>query len=101
MRSAARASANPNTRKQPSHRIPHSSEVRYIKSSVCRFRNRGMYHAIAVLYPPPVSPMPQSRIPTPGDPVPVTHTLKGKAKLLNRVRRIKGQVEAIERALEA
>jgi len=31
----------------------------------------------------------------------VTHTLKGKAKLLNRVRRIKGQVEAIERALEA
>ena len=32
---------------------------------------------------------------------PVTHTLKGKTKLLNRVRRIKGQVEAIERALEA
>jgi DNA-binding FrmR family transcriptional regulator len=31
----------------------------------------------------------------------VTHTLKGRAKLLNRVRRIKGQVEAIERALEA
>jgi len=31
----------------------------------------------------------------------VTHTLKGKAKLLNRVRRIKGQVEAIERALES
>src|ERR1700759_5055308 len=33
--------------------------------------------------------------------VPMTHTLKGKTKLLNRVRRIKGQVEAIERALEA
>ncbi len=31
----------------------------------------------------------------------MTHTLTGKAKLLNRVRRIKGQVEAIERALEA
>jgi DNA-binding FrmR family transcriptional regulator len=31
----------------------------------------------------------------------VSHTLKGKTKLLNRVRRIKGQVEAIERALEA
>jgi DNA-binding FrmR family transcriptional regulator len=31
----------------------------------------------------------------------MTHTLKGKTKLLNRVRRIKGQVEAIERALEA
>lgn len=34
-------------------------------------------------------------------PVRVTHALKGKTKLLNRVRRIKGQVEAIERALEA
>ena len=31
----------------------------------------------------------------------MTHTLKGKTKLLNRVRRIKGQVEAIERALES
>jgi DNA-binding FrmR family transcriptional regulator len=31
----------------------------------------------------------------------VTHTLKGKTKLLNRVRRIRGQIEAIERALEA
>jgi DNA-binding FrmR family transcriptional regulator len=31
----------------------------------------------------------------------VTHTLQEKRKLLNRVRRIKGQVEAIERALEA
>jgi DNA-binding FrmR family transcriptional regulator len=28
------------------------------------------------------------------------HTIKEKQKLLNRVRRIKGQVEAIERALE-
>jgi DNA-binding FrmR family transcriptional regulator len=31
----------------------------------------------------------------------MTHSLKGKTKLLNRVRRIKGQVEAIERAFEA
>ena len=31
----------------------------------------------------------------------MTHTLKGKTKLLNRVRRIKGHVEAIERALFA
>jgi DNA-binding FrmR family transcriptional regulator len=31
----------------------------------------------------------------------VAHTLKGKTKLLNRVRRIRGQIEAIERALEA
>src|SRR5260370_31613047 len=28
------------------------------------------------------------------------HTIRGKEKLLNRVRRIKGQVDAIERALE-
>ncbi|AMO96340.1 metal-sensitive transcriptional repressor family protein [Collimonas fungivorans] len=28
------------------------------------------------------------------------HTIKDKQKLLNRVRRIRGQVEAIERALE-
>ena len=31
----------------------------------------------------------------------MNHTLKGKTKLLNRVRRIRGQVEAIERALAA
>jgi len=31
----------------------------------------------------------------------MTHTLRGKAKLLARVRRMKGQVEAIERALES
>lgn len=31
----------------------------------------------------------------------MTHTVRGKAKLLARVRRMKGQVEAIERALEA
>ncbi|ANY82417.1 transcriptional regulator (plasmid) [Microvirga ossetica] len=31
----------------------------------------------------------------------MSHTIKEKAKLLARVRRIKGQVEAIERALEA
>ena len=30
----------------------------------------------------------------------MTHTVHEKQKLLNRVRRIKGQVEAIERALE-
>jgi DNA-binding FrmR family transcriptional regulator len=30
----------------------------------------------------------------------VSHTIREKQKLLNRVRRIKGQVEAIERALE-
>ncbi len=29
------------------------------------------------------------------------HTIREKTKLLNRVRRIRGQVEAIERALEA
>ena len=29
------------------------------------------------------------------------HTVKDKAKLILRVRRIRGQVEAIERALEA
>jgi DNA-binding FrmR family transcriptional regulator len=29
------------------------------------------------------------------------HTVKDKSKLLNRVRRLRGQVEAIERALEA
>ncbi|SAL54691.1 regulator protein FrmR [Caballeronia sordidicola] len=30
----------------------------------------------------------------------MTHTIRERQKLLNRVRRIKGQVEAIERALE-
>lgn len=30
----------------------------------------------------------------------MTHTIQGKRKLLNRVRRIKGQVEAVERALQ-
>jgi DNA-binding FrmR family transcriptional regulator len=30
----------------------------------------------------------------------VSHTIREKSKLLNRVRRIRGQVEAIERALE-
>jgi len=31
----------------------------------------------------------------------MSHTIREKTKLLNRVRRIRGQVEAIERALEA
>ncbi len=31
----------------------------------------------------------------------MSHTIRRKAKLLNRVRRIRGQVDAIERALEA
>jgi FrmR/RcnR family transcriptional regulator, repressor of frmRAB operon len=31
----------------------------------------------------------------------MTHTVRGKQKLLARVRRIRGQVEAIERALDA
>ena len=31
----------------------------------------------------------------------MSHTIRGKTKLLNRVHRIRGQVEAIERALEA
>jgi DNA-binding FrmR family transcriptional regulator len=31
----------------------------------------------------------------------VAHTVKQKSKLLARVRRLKGQIEAIERALEA
>jgi len=31
----------------------------------------------------------------------MSHTIRQKQKLLNRVRRIKGQIEAIERALEA
>ncbi len=30
----------------------------------------------------------------------MTHTIREKTKLLNRVRRIRGQVEAVERALE-
>ena len=31
----------------------------------------------------------------------MSHTLKHKSKLLGRIRRIKGQLEAVERALEA
>jgi DNA-binding FrmR family transcriptional regulator len=31
----------------------------------------------------------------------MTHTIREKTRLLNRVRRLRGQVEAIERALEA
>jgi DNA-binding FrmR family transcriptional regulator len=31
----------------------------------------------------------------------MSHTLKQKGKLLNRVKRLRGQVEAIERALES
>jgi DNA-binding FrmR family transcriptional regulator len=31
----------------------------------------------------------------------MSHTIKSKTKLIARVRRIKGQVEAVERALEA
>ena len=31
----------------------------------------------------------------------MSHVIRGKTKLLGRVRRIRGQVEAIERALEA
>ena len=31
----------------------------------------------------------------------MSHTIRGKKKLLARVRRVRGQVEAIERALEA
>ena len=31
----------------------------------------------------------------------MTHTIHEKQKLLNRVRRLRGQIEAIERALEA
>lgn len=31
----------------------------------------------------------------------MTHTIREKTKLLHRVRRLRGQVEAIERALEA
>ena len=31
----------------------------------------------------------------------MAHTIKSKAKLLGRVRRIRGQIEAVERALEA
>ena len=30
----------------------------------------------------------------------MSHTIRGKAKLVSRVRRIRGQVEALERALE-
>jgi FrmR/RcnR family transcriptional regulator, repressor of frmRAB operon len=31
----------------------------------------------------------------------MAHTIKEKVKLLNRVRRVRGQIEAVERALEA
>jgi DNA-binding FrmR family transcriptional regulator len=31
----------------------------------------------------------------------MSHTIRGKDKLLKRVRRVRGQVEAIERALDA
>jgi len=31
----------------------------------------------------------------------MSHTMKEKAKLLGRIRRLKGQMEAVERALEA
>jgi DNA-binding FrmR family transcriptional regulator len=31
----------------------------------------------------------------------MSHTIKNKSKLVGRVRRIKGQIEAVERALEA
>jgi DNA-binding FrmR family transcriptional regulator len=31
----------------------------------------------------------------------MAHTIRDKTKLLNRVRRIRGQIEAVERALEA
>jgi len=31
----------------------------------------------------------------------MAHTIKEKAKLLNRVRRVRGQIEALERALQA
>ena len=31
----------------------------------------------------------------------MTHTIKNKSKLIGRVRRIKGQIEALERALES
>jgi FrmR/RcnR family transcriptional regulator, repressor of frmRAB operon len=31
----------------------------------------------------------------------MSHTIKSKARLLNRVRRVRGQIEALERAIEA
>jgi len=31
----------------------------------------------------------------------MAHTIREKAKLLNRVRRVRGQIEAVERALES
>ena len=34
-------------------------------------------------------------------PYPMSHTVENKSKLIARVRRLKGQMEAIERALEA
>ncbi len=38
---------------------------------------------------------------TVGGTVKMAHTVREKKKLLNRVRRIRGQVDAVERALEA
>src|SRR3954465_9871529 len=32
---------------------------------------------------------------------PISHTIKTRSKLVGRIRRIKGQIEAVERALEA
>ncbi|MGO9211876.1 MAG: metal/formaldehyde-sensitive transcriptional repressor [Terriglobales bacterium] len=31
----------------------------------------------------------------------MSHTLRGKDKLMKRIRRVRGQIEAVERALEA
>ena len=31
----------------------------------------------------------------------MSHTIRGKDKLLKRVRRVRGQIEAVERALDA
>ena len=51
---------------------------------------------------PPPDPGPDSRLP---DTLPqyvprlMAHTIKNKQKLINRVRRIRGQIEAIEKAL--
>ncbi len=44
-------------------------------------------------------PIPEGGITCPPE-VPVGHTILHKKRLLNRVRRIRGQVEAVERALE-
>ena len=34
------------------------------------------------------------------EPQPMAHTIRDKKKLLNRVRRIRGQIDAVEKALE-